>query len=65
MKQSLVTKLESLTDRLQEIEALLADPSVINNQNQFRDLSKEYAEVRPVVACFTDYRNYIVNTVYK
>ena len=61
MKQSLVTKLESLTDRLQEIEALLADPSVINNQNQFRDLSKEYAEVRPVVACFTDYRNNLGN----
>jgi peptide chain release factor 1 len=61
MKESLLTKLEYLSDRLQEIEALLADPSVINDQNRFRDLSKEHAEVRPVVDCFKNYRNNLEN----
>jgi peptide chain release factor 1 len=55
MKQSLLNKLGNLTERLQELDALLADPSVINDQNRFRELSKEHAEVRPVVDCFNDY----------
>ena len=55
MKQSLLNKLVNLTERLQELDALLADPSVISDQNRFRELSKEHAEVRPVVDCFKDY----------
>ena len=39
-----------------EIEALLADASVIGSQKRFRDLSREYAEIRPVVTCFNEYR---------
>lgn len=61
MKDSLLTKLENLSDRLQEIEALLADPTVINDQNRFRSLSKEHAEVRPVVLCFNDYQKNLEN----
>jgi peptide chain release factor 1 len=57
MKESLLHKLETLSDRLQELDALLADPDVIRNQESFRGLSKEYAEVRPVVTCFNDYKN--------
>ena len=61
MKESLLTKLENLSDRLQEIEALLADPAVISDQNRFRNLSKEHAEVRPVVVCFNDYQKNLDN----
>jgi peptide chain release factor 1 len=56
VKESLLKKLESLTERQMEIEALLADATVINNQKRFRDLSREYAEIKPVVACFNEYR---------
>ncbi len=56
MKESLVKKLESLAERMQELDALLADPSTISNQEKFRNLSREYAELRPVVTCFSDYR---------
>jgi peptide chain release factor 1 len=56
MKESIRTKLENLTDRLQELDALLAAPDIIRNQNIFRDLSKEYAEIQPIVACFQQYR---------
>jgi len=52
MKDSLLHKLERLADRQKEIHALLADPSVIQDQRRFRDLSKEDAEVTPVVECF-------------
>jgi peptide chain release factor 1 len=56
MKDSIRTKLENLIDRLQELDALLADPDIITNQNKFRDLSKEYAEIQPIVECFQQYR---------
>ena len=56
MKTSLRSKLETLSDRLEEINALLADPGTISNQNKFRDLSKEHAQVTPIVDCFHNYR---------
>lgn len=59
MKQSIITKLENLTDRLQELDALLADSSIINDQNKFRDLSKEYAEIQPIVDAFEKYREHL------
>ena len=56
MKESIRLKLESVQDRFEEIAGLLADPDVIADQNQFRDLSKEYARVEPVVQNFQQYR---------
>jgi peptide chain release factor 1 len=56
MKASIQTKLENISDRLEEISALLSDPDVMNNQNQFRDLSREYAQIEPVVKCFQQYQ---------
>lgn len=55
MKESIRNKLESVRDRFEEIAGLLADPDIIANQNQFRDLSKEYARVEPVVQSFQRY----------
>jgi len=56
VKTSLRSKLETLSERLQEINALLADPGTIANQKQFRELSKEHAQISPVVECFDRYR---------
>ncbi|MFO8023733.1 peptide chain release factor 1 [Thiohalophilus sp.] len=57
MKTSIQAKLETLVDRLDEINALLADPGVIGDQNQFRNLSREYAQINPVVATFRQYQD--------
>jgi len=48
-------KLESLAERLEEVGGLLADPQVIGAQDRFRALSKEYAQLDPVVACYKRY----------
>jgi peptide chain release factor 1 len=56
VKPSLRSKLETLSDRLEEINALLADPDTIAKQNQFRELSKEHAQISPVVECFSKYQ---------
>ena len=55
MKDSILNKLNNLIDRHEEIAGLLADSDVIGDQNQFRDLSMEYAQLEPVVNCYQDY----------
>jgi len=49
MKASIRHKLQHLSERLQELDALLASPDVIRDNNQFRKLSIEYADINPVV----------------
>ncbi len=56
MNPSIRGKLENLSERLHEINALLASPDTIRDQQRFRGYSKEYAELSPVVACFEKYR---------
>ncbi|MFA7594372.1 MAG: peptide chain release factor 1, partial [Thiohalobacteraceae bacterium] len=56
MKASIRIKLETLSDRFEEVGVLLSTPEIINNQNRFRALSIEYAELEPVVQCFARYR---------
>ena len=56
MKSSLLGKLEGLIERRAELDAMLASPKIIADQPQFRTLSKEYAEISPVVECFDRYR---------
>ena len=55
MKSSIRSKLENLSERLQELNALLADPETINHQERFRGLSQEYAQLTPVVECYNRY----------
>ena len=59
MKASISNKLDVLTERYEEIALLLSQPEVMADQNQFRDLSKEYAELRPIVECFAQYNDTI------
>ena len=57
MNPSIETRLTSLAERFEEIERLLADPKVIGKQDQFRKLSREYAEISPVVKLYADFRH--------
>ncbi|NQD36949.1 peptide chain release factor 1 [Permianibacter sp. IMCC34836] len=52
MKDSVERKLQALVERHQELAALLADPAVLGDNNKFRELSKEYAQLEPVVSEF-------------
>ncbi len=55
MKASIKTKLENLAERFDEISALLSQPETQNDQNKFRTLSQEYAQISPLVACYNNY----------
>jgi peptide chain release factor 1 len=55
MKESIRNKLQHLSERLEEINALLSDPGVIADQKKFRSLSQEHAQLGPIVSCYHDY----------
>lgn len=48
MLESIRLKLDMLSERQEEIGALLSDPEIIDNQNEFRKLSIELSEIMPV-----------------
>jgi peptide chain release factor 1 len=56
VNESVLEKLEGLSARLTEISDALANPNVIADQARFRTLSKEYAEIQPIVDCFNRYK---------
>jgi peptide chain release factor 1 len=56
LKPSLLSRLDQLVDRHEELAALLADPEVIGNQTQFVAFSQEYSEIEPVVQLVQKYR---------
>ncbi len=55
MKESVKLKLQILSERHEEIGHLLSDIEVMNDQNKFRKLSMEYAEIEPVVNAFVEF----------
>jgi peptide chain release factor 1 len=55
MNPSIRVKLDRIAERFAEITALMADPATQADQNQFRDLGREYAQLEPVVQSWTRY----------
>ena len=49
-------KLEEVEDRFREVEGQLADPTVMANQEKFRALTREHAELSEVVEVYRQYR---------
>lgn len=56
MTPEIEVKLDHAQDRYDEIGLLLSDPDVMADQNKFRDLSKEYAQIEPLVLNFRAYK---------
>ncbi len=56
MKASIRHKLITLLERHEELGHLMGDPDVISDQNKFRDYSKEYAQLEPIVTCFQNFQ---------
>ena len=56
MHPSILDRLEGLASRFDEVTALLAEPEVIGDTRRFRELSREYAQLEPVVRALREYR---------
>lgn len=56
MKPSVLDKLQSLSERLEEVTSLLSTPEATADINRFRQLNQEHAELTPVVEAYRQYR---------
>jgi peptide chain release factor 1 len=63
VKDSIRLKLESVHERFEELEGLLAVPEVIADQNQYRELSQEYSRLGPVVKLFAEFEGLAADIV--
>ncbi|AHG65763.1 peptide chain release factor 1 [Advenella mimigardefordensis] len=57
MKSSMRSRLEQISQRLIEVDALLAEPEIAGDMDRFRKLSRERSEIDPVVALFRSYES--------
>ncbi|WP_151632878.1 peptide chain release factor 1 [Noviherbaspirillum aerium] len=55
MKPSMLAKLDQLTERLEEVNSLLMQEGVTADMEQYRKLTREHAELGPLVALYRDY----------
>ena len=56
MKESIKNKLASLVERLAELDRQLEDPTVVDNMDNYRKITRESAEIGPVVALYNEYQ---------
>ncbi|MGD8377538.1 MAG: peptide chain release factor 1 [Acidobacteriota bacterium] len=52
----MLAKLESLTERFEELERQLGDASVVADPSRYRDCARAYAELEPIIERFREYR---------
>ncbi|HJU71168.1 MAG TPA: peptide chain release factor 1 [Paucimonas sp.] len=55
MKPSMLAKLDQLSQRLEEVNDLLMQPEATADMDRYRKLTREHAELGPLVALYTDY----------
>lgn len=58
MKSTIHAKLQTIAYRYNELKELLSDPDVTNDLGRYRDLSKECAQLEPLVETFFRYQTY-------
>jgi peptide chain release factor 1 len=56
MEASIRAKLETLSERFEELGDMLCDPEITGNKTEFLKLSREHAEVKPVVDTWTRFQ---------
>lgn len=57
MKPSLLSKLDQLAERLEEVGTLMNQESATADMNQYRKLTREHAELEPVVGLYAQWRD--------
>ncbi|MDR3479694.1 MAG: peptide chain release factor 1 [Burkholderiaceae bacterium] len=55
MKPSMLAKLDQLSNRLEELNSLLQQPEVTSDMDNYRKLTREHAELGPLVALYSSY----------
>jgi peptide chain release factor 1 len=56
MKASLADKLARADERLEELDALLSQPEIAGDMDRYRKLTREHADLTPVVALYRQFK---------
>ena len=56
MKASLADKLARADERLEELDALLSQPEIASDMDSYRKLTREHADLTPVVSLYRRYK---------
>ncbi|OGT34799.1 MAG: peptide chain release factor 1 [Gammaproteobacteria bacterium RIFCSPHIGHO2_12_FULL_37_14] len=59
MRPPIQAKLQSFVHRYEELKQSLSDPHITNDLNRYRELSKEYAQLEPLVQQYLQYQAYV------
>ena len=62
MKPSMLSKLDQLANRLVELDELLMTEGVTANMDSYRKMTREHAELSPLVAVYRQYESALANT---
>ncbi|MCG8328188.1 MAG: peptide chain release factor 1 [Chitinophagales bacterium] len=57
----MLDKLEAIKERYIYLEEQMADPSVISDMSRYKKISKEYKDLKPIVAAYEEYSEIIGN----
>lgn len=57
----MLDKLESINERFNKVNALLASPDVISDMKKYIQLNKEYKELSPIIEAYKEYKNILEN----
>jgi peptide chain release factor 1 len=60
MKPSMLAKLDQLANRLTELDELLMSEGATDNMDAYRKMTREHAELGPLVALYHDYQQALV-----
>jgi peptide chain release factor 1 len=58
MKPSIQRKFQQLVERYDELKHLLAESGATDDMNRYRDMSKEYAQIEPLVQLYNQFDDY-------
>ena len=56
MNKSISDSLQQISARHEEIALLLSEPEVLSDQNRYRNLSREYAQLEPLVSSWREWQ---------
>ena len=61
MKASLTDKLARADERLEELDALLSQPEIAGDMERYRKLTREHADLSPVIDLYRQYRRVLAD----
>ena len=61
MNNTLISRLEGLSARFEEVSTLITDPSIISDMKRYVKLNKEYSELERIITKRNEYQRLLQN----